>query len=714
VDIHDISSDAHSKRIGLSREKEEYRCQKPNRLASSGSRYLRIHACDPVDWYPWGEDAFEKARREDKPIFLSIGYSSCHWCHVMHRESFQDPEVASILNTYYVPVKVDREEMPDVDEIYMTAAIAITGSGGWPLTVFLAPDLRPFYAGTYFPRERLVEVLNIVRDLWKRDREKIFRAAEEIHRAVMEYLSPQPIQIGIGFRDVFEKAFTELSTSFDPLFGGFGTSMKFPMPSHLGFLLRYWYRRGDSSALKMVIRTVNSIVRLGLHDHLGGGFFRYAVDRGWRIPHFEKMLYDNAQIMDLLVDLYRATGSIEYIVVAKKTAQFLLESLRGPEGLFYSSLDAEAGGVEGATYLWSEEELVEALGRDLASLAKEIYGWSSSALVDGKMVPVRAMTPIDLSKRLRVSYEEALRIYSEVEAKLYEYRSSRKPIPEADKKYLADWNSLAIKALSKLYLATWLEGYLEAAVKAADFIWDRMWLGDRVAHVYYEGAPSGWGYLRDSAFYGDACIDLYMATHDEKHLERALEVSRAIEKVFTVGGVLVENPYSPGSAGARISVFIDDAVPGGGSSAASLYARLYLFIGDNRYRERVFEIYRQVSKYLEAVPQQYVALLTAIDTMAEPSYQFVVTARDLGDPGVREFLKDLWKRYWVGITSISTSQPRCSALQELYKGKVWTDRASFYICYGTACALPTQDYSEALRIADDLRTQVARGSMSPS
>jgi uncharacterized protein YyaL (SSP411 family) len=690
----------------LAGEQELYMCQKPNRLASSRSRYLRIHACDPIDWYPWGEDAFRKARAEDKPIFLSIGYSSCHWCHVMHRESFLDPEVAAILNTYYVPVKVDREEMPDVDEIYMTAAIAITGSGGWPLTVFLTPDLRPFYAGTYFPRDRLIEILNIVRNLWARDREKIFKAAEEIHRAVTDYLSPAPSKPQIAFRDAFEKAYTELSASFDPVLGGFGSSMKFPMPSHLVFLLRYWYRRGDDAALRMVVRTANSMIRLGLHDHLGGGFFRYTIDRGWRIPHFEKMLYDNAQIIELLVDLYRATGSIEYIVVARKTADFLLEDMRSSDGLFYSSLDAEAGGVEGATYLWSEGELVDALGKDLADLAKEIYGWAPTALVDGKMLPIRAMTPMDLSRRLRIGYEEALKIYSEIEAKLYEYRSSRKPRPEADKKHLADWNSLAIKALSKLYLVTWWEGYLDAARKASDYIWDRMWLGDRVAHVYYGDSSSSYGYLRDSALYGDSCVDLYMASHDEKYLERAIEISRSIEKVFIVGGSLVENPEAPGSQSARISTFIDDAIPSSASSAAGLYAKLYLFTGDARYKEKATEIYRLASKYIEAVPQQHVALLTSIDMLEEPSYQIVITARNPVDDAVREFLKNLWKRYWVGVISMSTQTPRSDALKELYKGKVWMDRAIFYICYGTACSLPTQDYGEALRALEDLRSQL--------
>ncbi len=490
--------------------------------------------------------------------------------------------------------------------------------------------------------------------------------------------------------------------------------MKFPMVPHLEFLLRYWYRRGEDAALRMAVRTANSMIRLGLHDHLGGGFFRYTVDRGWRVPHFEKMLYDNAQIMELLVDLYRATGSIDYIVASRRTARFLFEEMLGPEGLFYSSLDAEAGGVEGATYLWSEDELVEALGRDLADLAKEIYGWTPSALIDGKMHPVRAMTPMDLSKRLKVSYDEAVKIYSEVEAKLYSYRASRKPRPEADRKYLADWNSLAIRALSKLYLVTGAEEYLVAARRAADFMWDRMWLGDRVAHVYYEGEASRWGYLRDTAVYGDACVELYMASQDEAYLERALEASRSIERVFKRGPALVENPDAPGSSSARISSFADDAVPSGASSAASLYSKLYLFTGDPAYRERAAEIYRAASKYIEAVPQQHVALLAALDMVEEPSYQVAITARDPGDKGVREFTRSLWKRYWVGVFSVAPQEPRAQVLRDLYKGKTWAERPIYYICYGTACALPTQDYSEALRIAEELRLQAPGRARPPS
>jgi len=676
------------------------------------SRYLRMHQCDPIDWLPWGEEAFEKAREEDKPIFLSIGYSSCHWCHVMHRESFQDPEVASILNSYYVPVKVDREEMPDVDEIYMAAAIAITGSGGWPLTVFLTPDLRAFYAGTYFPRERLLEILSIVKDLWGRDREKIYRAAEEIHRAIEEYLSKPPAITAHSFERVFEKAYTELASYFDPVFGGFGSSSKFPMIPHLGFLLRYWYRSGDETTLRMAVRTANSMIRLGLHDHIGGGFFRYTVDRGWRIPHFEKMLYDNAQIIEYLVDLYRATGAIDYLVTARKTADFLFENMLGAEGLFYSSLDSEAGGVEGETYLWSEEELLEALGRDLAEIAKEIYGWSQNTLIDGKMHPIRAMTPMDLARRLKIQYDEALKIYSEIEEKLYIYRISKKPKPEPDRKYLADWNSLAIKGLAKLYLVSLHDRYIDTARKITDTIWSRMWLGDRVAHIYYGGESSRWGYLRDTALYGDACIDLYMATQDEKYLERALEISASIERTFIAGDAFIENPGAPGARSTQISVFIDDAIPSGASAALNLYARLYQFTGDRVYRERAYGIYRKASKYIESSPQQHIALITSMDQLERPSYQVAIASRDREEQGLREFLKNLWRRYWVGVVAISGENPSSRVLADLFRGKVWGDKPVYYICYGTACALPTQSYEEALRRMDELRSQGAGARLS--
>lgn len=690
----------------MSQDYKDYReraCDKPNRLITSRSRYLRLHACDPIEWYGWGDEALQKAEAENKPIFLSIGYSSCHWCHVMHRESFLDPEVASILNEHFIPIKVDREEMPDIDEIYMTAAIAITGSGGWPLTVFLTPDLRAFYAGTYFSRDRLVEILNAIKNLWASERDRVLLVAKEIREAVDNYLSAQQAWRDIVFKDIFEKTFTEIAASFDPVFGGFGSSTKFPMVPFLDFLLRYWIRRGDDTALRMVVRTVNSMVRLGLQDHLAGGFFRYTVDRGWRIPHFEKMLYDNAQITRILVDIYRATGSPEYIVTARKTAEFMLDNMLGREGLFYSSLDSEAGGVEGGSYLWSEEEFAEALGRDMVEIAKNIYGWSQAALIDGKIHIVRAMSPMDLAKYLNKPYDEALKIYSEVEAKLYEYRLSRKPRPSVDEKHLADWNSLAISALARLYLATWDQRYLDKAKIVADAIKSKMWIGDRVAHVYYEGETSTWGYLRDSSLYGDACADLYMATNDEKYLERAVEISLVIENIFMRAGILVENPAAPGSKSTIISTFTDDVIPSGASAAINLYSKLYLYSGDKLYREKALEMFRKAAKYVDRAPQQYAAMITYIDTIVNPSYQVAVTLA-AEDQGYALFMKKLWKRYWVGVTSASAPNPRSRVLGELYRGKEWREKPIYYICYGTVCALPTQDPEEALKRFDEIRS----------
>ncbi len=681
-------------------------CEKPNRLIRSKSMYLKLHSCDPIDWYEWGEEALQRAKIEDKPIFLSIGYSSCHWCHVMQRESFQDPEAASILNRYYIPIKVDREEMPDVDEIYMTAAIAITGSGGWPLTVFLTPDLRAFYAGTYFPKDRLIEILNVIKDLWISDRNRVLAAADEIQGSISDYLSARGVSRSIAFNDAFEKAFTEIASSFDPVFGGFGSSSKFPMIPYLDLLLRYWIRRGDETALRIVVRTANSMVRLGLQDHLAGGFFRYTVDRSWRVPHFEKMLYDNAQISRFLVDLYRATGSLEYIVTARKTADFMLDNMLGREGLFYSSLDSEAGGVEGGAYLWSEEELVEALGSEMAEIARSIYGWSRAALIDGKMHPVRAMGPMDLARLLKKPHDEALRIYSEIETKLYEYRLSRKPKPRADEKHLADWNSLAISSLAKLYLTTWDQRYLEAAKRAADAIKSKMWLGDRVAHVYYEGEASMWGYLRDSSLYGDACIDLYMAANDEKYLDTAMEILLTVEKVFIRDGVPIENPGAPGSKSIAISSFVDDVIPSGASALINIYSKLYLYSGDSSYKEKAVEIFRRASKYIENVPQQYAAMITYIDTITNPSYQVAITYT-AEEQEQALFLKNLWRKYWVGVTAASKPNPRSQILRELYRGKIWGEKPTYYICYGTACALPTQDPEEALRRFDEIRGQVS-------
>nr|MEB3860298.1 thioredoxin domain-containing protein [Desulfurococcales archaeon] len=494
-------------------------CSKPNRLARERSPYLRMHACNPVDWHPWGEEAFKRARMEDKPVHISIGYSSCHWCHVMARESFEDPEVARVLNEVFVNVKVDREERPDVDRYYMSYCQAVGEGCGWPLTIIATPDGKPFFVATYLPREKLLSLARAVERAWREDRSRVEEVAEDSDKALSSLLLPsRGVDEVPG--DVYSRAVAALRASFDEVFGGFGYQPKFPNPTIHLFLLRQWYRTRSFDSLLMVERSLKSMILGGIRDHVGGGFHRYSTDRYWVLPHFEKMLYDQGSMLLLLSEAYQATGDADYLEVAVETSRFLEREMKGAEGAFYSSIDSESGGVEGLYYTWTLEELSAALSGEELEVAVKAFNVSregnyrdeATGRRTGRNVLYLGRPVEAIARDLGMDARELKRILSRLKESLARFRESSKPRPMTDTKILADWNGLAIAGLARLANVTGDNRWLELALNACSFIRENMMEGSLLYHAYKDGEAYVEGFLDDYSLVAWGLLEAYQAS----------------------------------------------------------------------------------------------------------------------------------------------------------------------------------------------------------
>ncbi|MCJ7618383.1 MAG: thioredoxin domain-containing protein, partial [Desulfobacterales bacterium] len=506
--------------------------RKPNRLALEKSPYLLQHAYNPVDWYPWGSEAFEKAKREDKPIFLSSGYSTCHWCHVMEKESYEDEEVAELMNDVFVSIKIDREERPDIDGVYMNVCQAMTGSGGWPLNIILTPDKKPFFAGTYIPKESsygrkgMLELIPDISDIWKKNRGE----AESLAAQVISSLSEEQEGGEELKEDVLHVAYEQLLEVFDEQHGGFGGAPKFPTPHNLTFLLRYWKRTGDKMALRMVERILTAMSMGGIYDHAGFGFHRYSTDTRWLVPHFEKMLYDQALLAMAYTEAYQATGNQEFKRIACEVFTYVLRDMTSPEGGFYSGEDADSEGVEGKFYVWTEEEIDLALGED-GELMKKVFGINKNGNFmeeeksSGKNILHLSKTLPELAADLKLQADEIRRRVGDAKQKLFAVREKRVH-PGKDDKILTDWNGLMIAAFAKGAQAFDEPAYADAACRATDFILSRMRGKDgRFFHRYREGEPAVMAFLDDHAFLACGLIELYEATFEVSYLRAALEIT---------------------------------------------------------------------------------------------------------------------------------------------------------------------------------------------
>ena len=510
----------------------------PNRLISEKSPYLLQHAHNPVDWCPWGDEAFEAAARQDKPVFLSVGYSTCHWCHVMAHESFEDPAVAALLNQAFVCIKVDREERPDIDQMYMSVAQAMTGRGGWPLTIIMTPEKKPFFAATYIPKTGrygqagMMEIIPRIQDLWEKNRDDLSGSADKILdylRQTQNLPSAHSIDLDAAF---LERGYEGLSSIYDPQNAGFGTAPKFPTPHNLLFLLRHWHRTGEANALQMVEATLQAMRMGGIYDHVGFGFHRYSTDAQWFVPHFEKMLYDQALMAIAYTEGYQATGKEEYARTAREILDYVLRDMTSPQGGFFSAEDADSEGEEGKFYVWTAEELKETLNREEFKLFIRLFDVHESGNFEkGRNILRQRSALVDAASVLKISEQDLYDQLEKIRAKLFLAREKRAH-PFKDDKILTDWNGLMIAALAKAAQALHEVKYAKKAIKAADFMLEEMQTTDgRLLHRY-RGEAGIFANLDDYAFLIWGLIDLYETVFEVKYLKAAIQLNQVMMRHF--------------------------------------------------------------------------------------------------------------------------------------------------------------------------------------
>ena len=674
--------------------------REPNRLIHCSSPYLQQHAHNPVDWYPWGQEAIERARREDKPILLSIGYSACHWCHVMERESFEDPQVAALMNELFVNIKVDREERPDLDELHMRAVQLMTGSGGWPLTVFLTPDLVPFYGGTYYPpQERgglpsFPAVMRAVSEAYAQRRGEVLASAQEILEAIRR--SGEPPEGESHVTEAFlEAVLRSFSAQFDLEHGGFGVGTKFPQAATLDFLLRFWAWSGDDRPLFMVRVTLDKMAAGGIFDQVGGGFHRYSVDRKWRVPHFEKMLYDNAQLAGLYADAFRATGEPAHLRTAVATADYVLRELRSPEGAFYSSQDADSEGEEGTYYVWTYDQIIECLGEDEGKVVARYLGAAQEGnWTDGRNVLCRPLSLRALAGLSGRSEEEAQALVEWARQALFERRRQRVG-PEADRKVLAGWNSLMVSALVRLGRATGTAPYLEAARGCAEFVLAEMARGGSLMHAWRDGAVDVPGFLSDYALLSGALLDLYESTFEVAYLRRARELAAVmLEDYWDAGaGTFAEAGRRNEKLIACLRTPNDEPVPSGPSAACHVLLRLGALCDEGGYAEAADRALVKCRSMFAQSPSAGAHMLgAALRQLSEPHEFAIVGLEAEAAAAMLAVVDEFYLPHLVRVGAASGEAGDLAAEVPLLRGRTAQGgRPTAYVCSGGACREPVQE-----------------------
>jgi uncharacterized protein YyaL (SSP411 family) len=679
-----------------------------NRLIEEKSPYLLQHAHNPVDWWAWGEAAFEKARREEKPIFLSIGYSTCHWCHVMERESFEDEAVAAVLNRYFVPVKVDREERPDVDRIYMHFVQATTGSGGWPMSVWLTPDLKPFFGGTYFPpdnrwgRPGFKTILEYIANAWISDRAKILESSANVLAELRKQgeWTPQGTIVDDG---IVESCYAVFRRTYDARLGGFGSAPKFPRPVAFNFLLRYHYETGNPEALEMAVTTLREMAKGGMNDQLGGGFHRYSVDERWFVPHFEKMLYDQGQLAVSYLEAYQLTGDTFLADVARDIFEYVLRDMTDAGGAFYSAEDADSvidpakpeEKGEGAFYIWSQAELEEILGQELAQWFHYRYGVEADGNVrndphgefTGRNILYQARSLAETARRFGQSEPEMKSALDGAKRALMAARDKRVR-PHLDDKILTAWNGLMISAFALGGRVLNEPRYLDAARRAADFLLDTMAKGTLLRR-YRDGEAAIEGFLDDYAFFATALVDLYEATLDGRYLREAIRLAKEMRARFEdseAGGFFSASGDDPHLV-LRMKDDYDGAEPSGNSLAATLLLRLGEITGSEDFRRSAMRTIEAFSQRLRVAPHATPQMVVAYMNSRRKPRQ-IVLAGEGESAGVEALLNEAFRRY-LGYRVIMGADgellPQTAAMSPV-EGK-----ATAYVCENFACQLPVTD-----------------------
>jgi uncharacterized protein YyaL (SSP411 family) len=691
----------------------------PNHLIHEKSPYLLQHAYNPVDWYPWGDEAFEKARRENKPVFLSIGYSTCHWCHVMEKESFEDPEVARLMNQAFVSIKVDREERPDLDHIYMTVGQIMTGSGGWPLTIVMTPGKEPFFAGTYIPKESrfgrvgMLELVPRIKAVWDTRRGDVLQSAASITNA-LRGLESETAGEEMGL-PVLDKAYAELAERFDETYGGFGHAPKFPTPHNFLFLLRYWKRTGKKEALSMVEKTLQEIRLGGVYDQLGFGVHRYSTDREWLVPHFEKMLYDQAMLSLAAMEAFQATGKDLYAKTAQEIFEYVLRDMQSPQGGFYSAEDADSEGVEGKFYVWTEEELREVLDKEEADILVRVFNVQkggnfreeATSKPTGTNILYLGMTVPEIAAELKIPLPTLEKIMESARPKLFDVREKRVH-PHKDDKILTDWNGLMIAALAQAAQVFGDSAYAEAAAAAAEFILKTMRKPDgRLLHRYRDGEAGINAHLDDYAFMIWGLTRLYEATFQVPYLKTALELSKDMLEHFwdDRGGGLYFTPDDGESLIIRKKEIYDGAVPSGNAVAMLNLLHLARFTGRSDLDEKAAKIGTAFSGQIGQFASGYTQFLTAVDFAIGPSYE-VVVAGPLSSSGSAEMLQTLRSRFLPNKVILfrpsEETSPEITHVAPFTARHIPVDgKVTAYVCLGNACRMPTTDISEMLALMEN-------------
>ena len=669
-----------------------------NRLILETSPYLLQHAHNPVEWFPWGEAAFDKARRENKPIFLSIGYSTCHWCHVMEEESFEDEGIAALLNRYFVPIKVDREERPDLDAIYLAAVQQMTGDGGWPMTLLLLPDRRPFFGGTYFPprdgvrgaRIGLVTVLERARRAYQEDATGLANNAAQLVAELQRL--PALVRGGdLPGPPVIRAAVAQFAESFDSAWGGFWGAPKFPRPAVLEMLLRHHRRTGDARSLEMVTLTLERMAAGGIYDQIGGGFHRYSTDARWRVPHFEKMLYDNAQLVAVYLEAYQVTGREDFAQVAREILDYVLRDMTSPEGGFYSASDADSQGAEGTYFVWTAAEIDHVLGAEQGRIARTYFDVTTGGNFEhGSNVLWRPAPLADVAAGLGLPAETVRQAIAGARVRLLDARSRRVP-PLTDRKILVAWNGLMISALARGALVLDEPRYTAAARKAASYLLARAHgQPGRLLHSISEATAAGDAFLDDYAFLIAGLLDLHEAAPDPRMLAEAGSLANELEAGFAdpSGGYFFTTARHEQLL-MRAKPDHDDALPAGNSVAAANLLRLYELTSDDRFRTRAEATFRAFSHALATAPTSLPKLLVALDFQLDRPKQVVIVSPTGIEP--TELLARFRKVFVPNRVLLRVVEGTASG-SPLSEGKVARGgKPTAYVCIGTACEQPTSD-----------------------
>ena len=672
-----------------------------NRLIHETSPYLLQHAHNPVDWYPWGDEAFEKARRENKPVLLSIGYSACHWCHVMEHESFENEKIAALMNQLFVSIKVDREERPDLDEIYMSAVQMLTGRGGWPMTMFLTPEGKPFYGGTYFPPEDrqgmagFPRVLLGVSQAYRERPEDVEKSVAQILGALERMAESRETTKDLS-KSIIGDGAEKVARAYDAEHGGLGQAPKFPNAGVYELFLRHYAASGNKRFLDMVVHTLTKMAQGGIYDHLGGGFHRYSVDARWLVPHFEKMLYDNAQLVRSYAHAYTVTREPLFRSVVEETVSYLLREMLHSEGGFYATQDADSEGEEGKFFVWTEDEINRVIGAEDGSIFCRMYDVGEPGNFEGKSILHPILAVEQASKLFRKEPAEITSLVARAKQKLFAEREKRVK-PFRDEKIITAWNGLALSGLAAAIKISDNSACVDAAQRTVDFIFTKMFRDGFLLHTYKDGRAKLLGYLDDYAFMAVGLLDLYEALFDRAYLNRAVELGDIMLREFwdERNGGFFYTGKSHEQLISRAKPIFDASIPSGNAMATQLLLRLYHFTGDNRHRARADKVLRSYYDSMESQPFGFAHLLCALDAYVQGTKEIVIVGEP-ADAAVKQLIAEVDSIYLPNkVVQIAAPATPLAEISPLLQGKTQVDgRATAYVCQNFTCSAPVTTASE--------------------